>query len=440
MDPRILVVDDDSLIRHIMRDALEALPATVLEAAEGSEALRLACAEVPDLIVLDTMMPGMDGFQVAEALKREAATADIPLIFASALGTSSHKVRGLDMGAEDYLSKPIDPEELKARVRIILRRTRRAPAPPPAAPATITTGQLHAMPLPALVRWIELEHRSARLSLTRDGEQGEICFVEGRIVAALQGGRHGEAAVYQLLTWQEGGFQILPDPGTPPAAADVHHTNEELLKEGTRRLEEIPDLLDPFPGSEARFEVPAGLRDGLARELAGAEARLVSLLDATRSLEQVLAESPFDAWTTLKLLQRLLRLAALGWAPAPGTESAVAPRRAVPRVPLLAPVRYQPLRDMAQSNRFLLYGRGVFIQTATPYAVGEQVLLRFQLPERGEWINLAGQVMWGNVESKGKPDDAGMGLQFVEISPKDLAAVEDALTKSIAAALRQAAS
>lgn len=437
MDPRVLVVDDDNLIRRIMRDALEALPATVLEAADGNEALHLARSDAPDLIVLDTMMPGMDGFQVAEALKLDAATAQIPLIFVSALGTASHKVRGLDLGAEDYLSKPIDAEELKARVRMILRRARRAPAPPEAQAAT-TTGQLHAMPLPALVRWIELEHRSARLTLRRDGQQGEICFAEGRIVDAAQGDRRGEAAVYQLLTWQEGAFEIVPDPGTPPAGVEIQQTNEELLKEGARRLEEIPDLLAPFPASDVHLEVPAGLRDALAREVRPAEARLVALLDARRTLEQVLAESPRDTWSTLKILQRLLRLGALGWAPAPGTESAPALRRAIPRVPLQAAMQYRPLREMSQAERFLLSARGIFIQTATPCAVGEQVLVRFQLPERREWISLVGQVMWGNVEAKDKSDDAGMGLQFLEVSPKDLAAIETALTKSISAAIRDA--
>ena len=99
MEPRILVVDDDNLIRRIMRDTLVTIPATVLEATNGEEAIKVAKAERPDLIFLDTMMPGMDGFQTAEILKRDAATAPIPLLFVSALGTSSHKVRGLDMGA-----------------------------------------------------------------------------------------------------------------------------------------------------------------------------------------------------------------------------------------------------------------------------------------------------------------------------------------------------
>jgi len=437
MDPRILVVDDDALIRRIMRDTLEGLPATVREAPDGDAALLLAKSEKPDLIFLDTMMPGMDGFQVAEVLKQDPSTAGIPLIFVSALGTSSHKVRGLDLGAEDYLSKPIDPEELKARVRTVLRRSRRASAPAGDAATTATTGRLHAMPLPALVRWLELERRSARLVLTQAAERGEIFFAEGRIIAAVQGRRLGETAVYQLLTWQEGAFEIVGEPGTPPPGTETRQANEELLAEGARRLEAIPDLLAPFPGPEGRLEVPAGLREALAQELPAAGVGLVALLDGTRSLEQILGESPTDAWITLQTLQRLLRLGALGWIPAPAAGSAPAPRRAVPRVPLQVPVQYQPLRALPHADRLLLSARGLFIQTAAPCAVGEQVLVRFRLPEQGDWISLVGQVVWGSVESQGgRPEEAGMGLQFVEIAPRDLAAIEAALTRSIAGAVR----
>jgi len=89
----------------------------VLEAQDGEEALRLAKAELPDIILLDVKMPRLDGFQVATALKQDPTTAGIPLIFFSALGAPSEKIKGLELGADDYVAKPIDAEELKARVR-----------------------------------------------------------------------------------------------------------------------------------------------------------------------------------------------------------------------------------------------------------------------------------------------------------------------------------
>jgi DNA-binding response OmpR family regulator/Tfp pilus assembly protein PilZ len=445
MDPRILVVDDDALILRIMHDTLSTLPADVVEADDGEKALAMAKAEQLDLILLDTMMPRMDGFQVAEHLKQDPATADIPLIFVSALGTSSHKVRGLDLGAEDYLSKPIDPEELKARVRSILRRVRR-PAPavaaPPAAPAAaqhVTVGQLHAMPLPTLIRWMELERRDVRLILTRDGEEGRIVFRGGQISQASEGRRRGAAAVYQLLGWKEGTFNILPGVEEVPATQlEVQGTNEELLQEGTRRLEEIPKLRAAFPGPEALLELPAAIRTVVQAELPPDGAQLVTLLDGTRNTDRVLAGSPLDGWMTLRVLQGLQRCGALGWAVDPAAASGMTPRRGVPRVTVEGPVQYQNLRALQQAAAFTLSGKGVFLQTASPFEVGDQVLLRFQLAEASDWITAIGQVIASNADpQKSRQEDLGMMLQFTEVRPDDYESIDRRLVQSITAEIQK---
>lgn len=449
MDPRILVVDDDNLILSIMRDTLTTLPAGVIGASDGQQALALAKSEQPDLILLDTMMPEMDGFQVAERLKQDPATADIPLVFVSALGTSSHKVRGLDLGAEDYLSKPIDPEELKARVRSILRRTRRTA--PPAAAATgeaaaapaaaqATVGQLHAMPLPTLIRWMELERRDVRLILTRRDEEGRMVFRGGRIHQASQGPRRREAAVYQLLGWPEGTFNILP--GLEEVAAEdleVRMPNEELLREGTRRLEELPRLRATFPGREALLELPAAIRTVVQAELSADGAQFAALLDGTRNTDQFLLASPFDDWTTLLTLQALQRSGALGWAVDPAAAATIAPRRGIPRIGVERPVQYQSLQALQRAGGFTLSGKGVFIPTSAPFEVGEHVLLRFQLADGVEWITAVGQVIASTAETQtGRPEDHGMMLQFTEVRPDDYEAIDRRLVQSITAEIRKA--
>jgi DNA-binding response OmpR family regulator/Tfp pilus assembly protein PilZ len=441
MGPRILVVDDDGLIRRIMRDALTTLPADVMEATNGEEAITTARTEQPDLIFMDTMMPKLDGFQAAGILKQDPATANIPLVFVSALGTSSHKVRGLDLGAEDYIAKPVDPEELKARVRSILRRARpAAPAPEP-SDASVAKGQLQTMPFPSLVRWLESEQRSARLLLTRGEEAGEVLFKDGRITHASQGLRLGDTAVYQLLTWAEGTFNINPPVGLPPqAGAEISASNEDLLKEGMRRLEEVPGLRAPFPGSDVFLEIPVTLRTALQPDLSPATAMLVGILDATRNLDRVLADSPFDAWMTLKALQCLLRVGALGWAPAaPAADQAVSPRRSIPRVSVQGSLQYQALYPVQQSDRFTLSARGVFVQTPTPLEVGEQAVLRIQFPGAANRVTAVGQVIWRNADpTKSGPEDLGMGLQFVDLAAEDLGAIEERLTEGIVAEIRQA--
>src|SRR5512144_157541 len=193
-DWRVLVADDEPYVVLAITEVLEGLPASVLTAHDGEEALRLARNERPDLILLDVKMPGLDGFQVATALKKDPATAGIPLVFFSALGAPGEKIRGLELGADDYVTKPIDAEELKARVRTILRRNR-----PSRQPSLLGGGKLQAVKLASLVGTLKSERRTTRLLLTRGEERGEVIFVDGHITRATQGPRQGEAAVYELL-------------------------------------------------------------------------------------------------------------------------------------------------------------------------------------------------------------------------------------------------
>jgi two-component system KDP operon response regulator KdpE len=118
--PTVLVVDDEPRILRFVRAELESAGFRVLTAANGFAALDVANIEAPDLVVLDVIMPGLDGFEV---LKRLRSQSSIPVILLTARGSDADKVRGLDLGADDYLTKPFSPDELSARVRAVLRRT-----------------------------------------------------------------------------------------------------------------------------------------------------------------------------------------------------------------------------------------------------------------------------------------------------------------------------
>lgn len=113
----ILIVDDNKTIHKFLAGMLTKANYQVIEAFEAAEGLRLAKDEQPDLILLDVMIPGMDGFEMIRWLKSDSATADIPVIFLSARVQTENKVKGLEMGAADYLSKPVDRAELTARIR-----------------------------------------------------------------------------------------------------------------------------------------------------------------------------------------------------------------------------------------------------------------------------------------------------------------------------------
>src|SRR5437899_8618821 len=118
----ILVVDDEPRIVQLVRDYLEHGGFTVLTASDGPAALRTARTGRPDLVVLDLGLPGLDGLDVARSLRREG---EVPIIMLTARAEESDRIVGLELGADDYLTKPFSPNELVARVRALLRRAQR---------------------------------------------------------------------------------------------------------------------------------------------------------------------------------------------------------------------------------------------------------------------------------------------------------------------------
>ncbi len=119
---RVLIVEDDLIIRQTVEYALRRAGFDTLSAAEGPAGLLLALEQLPDLILLDLMLPGIDGYEFAEQLRRK--DRDVAIIMVTALDQERDKVRGLDAGADDYITKPFSMEELLARVRANLRRVR----------------------------------------------------------------------------------------------------------------------------------------------------------------------------------------------------------------------------------------------------------------------------------------------------------------------------
>jgi OmpR family response regulator RpaB len=116
---KILVVDDEASIRRILETRLSIIGYTVVTAADGEEALVAYKKESPNLIILDIMMPKLDGYGVCQEIRKES---EIPIIMLTALGDVADRITGLELGADDYVTKPFSPKELEARIKAILRR------------------------------------------------------------------------------------------------------------------------------------------------------------------------------------------------------------------------------------------------------------------------------------------------------------------------------
>jgi DNA-binding response OmpR family regulator len=136
--PKVLIVEDEESLRFTLAHNLKREGYQVLTAARGDDGLRLAREKEPDLIVLDVMLPGIDGIQVCRLLRRDS---DVPIIMLTALGGEGDRVAGLDTGADDYLAKPFGMRELLARVRALLRRSGPR-ARPEVGPSVVTAGDL----------------------------------------------------------------------------------------------------------------------------------------------------------------------------------------------------------------------------------------------------------------------------------------------------------
>jgi DNA-binding response OmpR family regulator len=126
--PKILVVDDEPEAVELVEFNLKQAGYAVATAADGAEALKKARAAAPDLIVLDVMLPEMDGFEICKILRREPATARVPIIMVTAKAAEIDRVLGLELGADDYLTKPFSPRELLLRIKKILQRGAAEPA------------------------------------------------------------------------------------------------------------------------------------------------------------------------------------------------------------------------------------------------------------------------------------------------------------------------
>ena len=120
---RILIVDDEAPIREMLRLALEMADYQCFEAENAQQAHALVIDEQPDLILLDWMMPGTSGIELARRLKKDSLTTDVPIIMLTAKSEEDQKVLGLEAGADDYITKPFSPRELVARLKAVLRRT-----------------------------------------------------------------------------------------------------------------------------------------------------------------------------------------------------------------------------------------------------------------------------------------------------------------------------
>ncbi|HTJ61171.1 MAG TPA: response regulator transcription factor [Candidatus Saccharimonadales bacterium] len=179
----ILVVDDEPKIVELARDYLEHAGFAVVSAFDGSEALTRARTDAPDLIVLDLGLPKLDGLDVARALRRNS---NVPIVILSGRSDETDKLVGLELGADDYVTKPFSPKELVARVRAVLRRIERPVPPSDIIRASDVTLDVPRMRVRAADRDVELTATEFQLLAALAREPGRV-FTRSQLLDAVHG-------------------------------------------------------------------------------------------------------------------------------------------------------------------------------------------------------------------------------------------------------------
>jgi len=210
---RILVVDDELSIIKFLRANLEAKGYKVLAAMDGAEALQTFEMELPDLVILDIMMPKMDGFEVCRKLRE---WSQVPIIMLSARGDVSDKVKCLSLGADDYITKPFGVGELIARVRAVLRRTEAAAAIP--SQPSFTSGDLQ---ISFAQRRVTIAGKEVKLTPTEYNLLQELVLNAGKVLThthllnKVWGSEYREEREYLHVFVRRLRAKLEPDPANP---------------------------------------------------------------------------------------------------------------------------------------------------------------------------------------------------------------------------------
>lgn len=297
----LLLVDGDAKSLRVMEVSLKKAGFQVTTAIHGKDALEKVQISLPDLVLAETRMPEMDGFELCKVLKSDERFRHIPYVFLTSQKAVESKVKGLETGAEDYLTKPIYIKEVVTRVRMILAKVEKERFEKKEQRAGFS-GNLSDMGVVDLVQTFEIGRKTGTIQILGE-RQGTVFFKEGRVIDAELGRLRGENAFYRMLNTFEGQFEVSF------AALDrgdrIEMSTQGLLMEGMRRLDEWGRMLEQLPPLETVFELDyPSLAERLA-EIPDEVNGLLRLFDGRRTLQRVVEDSDFEDLAALGIISKL---------------------------------------------------------------------------------------------------------------------------------------
>jgi DNA-binding response OmpR family regulator len=233
-DVKLLVVDDNPMVLGMLHQALAPL-AQVMTASDAADALLKAVDNPPELLVCDYKLPGMDGKQLVEKLKSRPATANFSTVLMASKADIAERLSPQD-AADDYLEKPFFLKEATRRIKRMIDRIALEKMAKTAPSDGVVRGSLAQMNVIDLMQSLEMGRKSCQLSLTNEGDKCEVFFAEGQVKHATYGSLVGDQAVFKVLRWTGGSFQLDFEGKTDKETTQLN--TQGLLMEGLRLLDE----------------------------------------------------------------------------------------------------------------------------------------------------------------------------------------------------------
>jgi DNA-binding response OmpR family regulator len=250
---RLLAVDDSKLVRELIEEFFTPNGYEVLHAENGRTALEVLDREPLDAIVADVVMPVMDGWDFYEEVRRRPGGSDVPFIFLTVERELPHRLRGLRSGADDYVTKPFEVEELHARVERSLER-RRELEEARLGGLMLLGGSVEHLSMSDLLQILALNRKEGTLHLAEDRREGRILFEDGAIVhAECDEGTVGLKALYRMLGWSRAKFRLVGG-GAADGARTIDVPSTSALMDGLVSLDEWNRFRDVLPDRGARLE------------------------------------------------------------------------------------------------------------------------------------------------------------------------------------------
>nr|WP_255216195.1 DUF4388 domain-containing protein [Pseudenhygromyxa sp. WMMC2535] len=299
-----MLVDGDTRSRRVLEVSLRKAGFSVTTAEDLEQALLVLEHGEPDLIISDTRLPGSDGFAFCTEVKKNSKWAQIPFVFLTSAKAIEDKVRGLELGVEDYLVKPIYIKEVTTRLRMLMQRKQREKLEAKNAARTKFTGDLADMAVVDLFQTIEISRKSGTISFETDLGEATIWFRDGAIIDAEMGRLQAEQAVYRLLSLTEGGFAVEFKPITRNAV--IKESTQGLLMEGMRRVDEWGRLLEQLPALDEVLSVDRNALSELPDDMLGPDLEeVLRRFDGRRTIIEVVDETGKDDLEALEAISTL---------------------------------------------------------------------------------------------------------------------------------------